>query len=409
MNLKQRLIQTWKTFGAANTHGKHLTPQAKLTLNGQVFGTQTMSRLISLNLIDKRGFEADELTIELNDYDGALAIPEAGSKITLELGYAETGLIDKGEYTLTECTCQGSPDTLSLTARAADIADTLMEQKEKSWHKTTLYAIAQTIALENKYQPAIAAQYKNIKIEHIDQTQESDASFLTRLAEQHDAIATIKQGKLIFAPMGESLTTSGIKIPTLRITRQLGDQHRFGYNAANAYTAVRAYYTDKKTGKRMEVVIDKTNLKPEKRTTSKTHVYKRPRKDKKTGKVVRSKTTHKTTMEHRKINTDGLKIKTLRHLYASEATAWHGAAAAFKKLARGVAEFSLTLATGRPDLFPEIPVDVVGFKPEIDNQQWLIVELSHQLSQSGLSSSVKFEARIEAEDEQAGGKAAAKK
>lgn len=74
-----------------------------------------------------------------------------------------------------------------------------------------------------------------------------------------------------------------------------------------------------------------------------------------------------------------------------------------------MAEFSLTLATGRPDLFPEIPVSVAGFKPEIDNQQWLIVELSHQLSQSGLSSSVKFEARIEAEDEQAGGKAAAKK
>lgn len=99
-------------------NGNHLTPIAQLTINGEPFGTQTTQRIISIELTDKRGFEADELTIELNDYDGAIAIPNIGDKITLAIGYQQTGVVYKGEYLFTEFTHQGSPDTLSITARA---------------------------------------------------------------------------------------------------------------------------------------------------------------------------------------------------------------------------------------------------------------------------------------------------
>lgn len=68
-----------------------------------------LSRIVSIDLTDKRGFEADELTIELDDYDGAVAIPNTGSKITLHLGYQETGIVDKGEYLFSEFTHTGAP------------------------------------------------------------------------------------------------------------------------------------------------------------------------------------------------------------------------------------------------------------------------------------------------------------
>lgn len=51
--------------------GSHLTPQALLKINGREFGTETQSRILGISLTDKRGFEADELTIELSDHDGA--------------------------------------------------------------------------------------------------------------------------------------------------------------------------------------------------------------------------------------------------------------------------------------------------------------------------------------------------
>lgn len=99
-----------KVFAAlTDSGGRHLTPVARLTINGQPFGSAALSRIVSIDLTDKRGFEADELTIELDDYDGAVAIPNTGSKITLHLGYQETGIVDKGEYLFSEFTHTGAP------------------------------------------------------------------------------------------------------------------------------------------------------------------------------------------------------------------------------------------------------------------------------------------------------------
>lgn len=364
-------------------NARHLTPQAELTIDGRRFGTQAMSRIISISLTDKRGFEADELTIELDDHDGTIAIPKTGSKITLKLGYQETGLVEKGEYLVSEFTAAGSPDRLSITARAADLAETLAEQVEKSWHKQTLYQIIETIAKKHKYEYIISKDYQNQKIEHIDQTNESDASFMSRLAEQYDAIATIKNGKLLFIPAGESQTASGQPIQPTTITRASGDSHSFTYSSSNSYQAVRAYYTDKKTGQKKEVIVNKDNAYPNKKTTQQTKTVK--------GKTFKAK---KKENDNQKVNTEGQKIKTLRHLYATESGAWSGARGAFKKIQRGVAEFSITLAVGRPDLYPETPAVVKGFKPEIDAEAWLITEVSHKIDSGGYTASIQFEARI---------------
>lgn len=364
-------------------NARHLTPSAELTIDGRRFGTQAMSRIISISLTDKRGFEADELTIELDDHEGTLTIPKTGNKITLKLGYKETGLVEKGEYLVSEFTASGSPDRLSITARAADLAETLAEQVEKSWHKQTLYQIIETIAKKHKYEYIISKDYQNQKIEHIDQTNESDASFMSRLAEQYDAIATIKNGKLLFIPAGESQTASGQPILPTTITRASGDSHSFTYSSSNSYQAVRAYYTDKKTGQKKEVIVNKDNAYPNKKTTQQTKTVK--------GKTFKAK---KKENDNQKVNTEGQKIKTLRHLYATESGAWSGARGAFKKIQRGVAEFSITLAVGRPDLYPETPAVVKGFKPEIDAEAWLITEVSHKIDSGGYTASIQFEARI---------------
>lgn len=387
--IKQGAVKVFKTL--TDTRGRHLTPAAVLTINGQPFGTQAMSRIISIEMTDKRGFEADELTITLDDHDGSLAIPKIGDKITLEMGYKETGLVDKGEYLFTEFAASGAPDMLSITARAADLAETLAQQEEKSWHGQTLYQIVEAIAKKHGYPYRISDAYKLADIPHIDQTNESDAAFLTRLAEQYDAIATVKHGMLIFLPAGEAQTASGKPIPPLEIVRGMGDGHRFTYSATNAFEAVRAYYTDKATGQKKEVVVNAENLKAEKKPTAEAG-KKPPRKGKKAGKKATGRATDKEAAESRKIDTAGKKIKTLRHLYDSEKRAWNGARAAFRRLQRGAAQFSIRLAAGRPDMSPETPVSVKGFKPEIDGEKWLITEVSHRLDGGGYVCSLNLEA-----------------
>lgn len=55
--------QAVKIFNAiTDTGGNHLTPVAKLSINGKPFNTDALSRIISISLTDKSGFEADELT-----------------------------------------------------------------------------------------------------------------------------------------------------------------------------------------------------------------------------------------------------------------------------------------------------------------------------------------------------------
>ena len=383
--------QAVKIFNAiTDTGGNHLTPVAKLSINGKPFNTDALSRIISISLTDKSGFEADELTVSLSDHDGALALPPKSAEITIALGYIETGIVDKGSYKITEVSWSGAPDTLHITAQSADTSDRFSEAKEKSWHKTSLKEIIESIAAANGYTPIIGKAYQEEKIDHIDQSNESDAAFLSRLAERYDAIATVKHGRLLFVSSGEATTASGQPLPTIRITRNSGDQYTFRYSNTESYNAVRAYYIDKQTGKKHEVVITEDNYDPVKKTVTTTKQYKTKRKDGKT-----HKTTTKEVTEIKQADTTGKKIKTLRHTYQSPKTAATGARAAYKKLKRGAMEFDISLAIGRPDVAPESPVTLQGFKPEIDAEKWVGKETVHTLDSNGLTTAVKLQSLID--------------
>lgn len=383
--------QAVKIFNAiTDTGGNHLTPVAKLSINGKPFNTDALSRIISISLTDKSGFEADELTVSLSDHDGALALPPKSAEITIALGYLETGIVDKGSYKITEVSWSGAPDTLHIIAQSADTSDRFSEAKEKSWHKTSLKEIIESIAAANGYTPIIGKAYQDEKIDHIDQSNESDAAFLSRLAERYDAIATVKHGRLLFVSSGEATTASGQPLPTIRITRNSGDQYTWRYSNTESYNAVRAYYIDKQTGKKHEVVITEDNYDPVKKTVTTTKKYKTKRKDGKT-----HKTTTKEVTEIKQADTTGKKIKTLRHTYQSPKTAATGARAAYKKLKRGAMEFDISLAVGRPDVAPESPVTLQGFKPEIDAEKWVGKETVHTLDGNGLTTAVKLQSLID--------------
>ena len=386
--IKDQAVKIFNTI--TDTGGNHLTPVAKLSINGKPFNTDALSRIISISLTDKSGFEADELTVSLSDHDGKLALPPKSAEITIALGYIETGIVDKGSYKITEVSWSGAPDTLHITAQSADTSDRFSEAKEKSWHKTSLKEIIESIAAANGYTPIIGKAYQDEKIDHIDQSNESDAAFLSRLAERYDAIATVKHGRLLFVSSGEATTAGRQPLPTIRITRNSGDQYAFRYSNTESYNAVRAYYIDKQTGKKHEVVITEDNYDPVKKTVTTTKKYKTKRKDGKT-----HKTTTKEVTEIKQVDTAGKKIKTLRHTYQSPKTAATGARAAYKKLKRGAMEFDISLAIGRPDVAPESPVTLQGFKPEIDAEKWVGKETVHTLDGNGLTTAVKLQSLID--------------
>ncbi|MBN3005597.1 phage late control D family protein [Chromobacterium alkanivorans] len=356
-------------------------PAYQISVNGKNITSRLQGRLICLTLTDNKGFEADQLDLELDDADGKLEIPPRGAKLQLAIGWKGKPLVDKGTYIVDEIEHRGAPDRLTLRARATDLRAGLTTKKERSWHKTTIGKVVEAIAKANGLKPAIPAWLAKKPVDHIDQTNESDANLLTRLAHQYDAVATVKNGRLIFCKAGEAESVTGKPFPTALVKRSSGDQHHFSAADRDAYTAVKACWHNLDRGTQGEVIVD-ANTKFERRS----RVGKRGRP---------TKRKHLTAVQQKAIEPSAANIKVLRHIYASEATALQGAKAAWEKLQRGVAEFSIVLATGRPELFPELPAKVQGFKPIIDACGWIISKVTHTLNDSGYTTALEFEMKLE--------------
>lgn len=380
----------------------HRTPAFKVVIttkdNKQQDITQVVSsRLINLSLTDNRGLEADTLDLELSDHDGKLALPPRNATISLALGWKGAPLIDKGQYSVDEVQFSGgasSADKLTIRARAADLKGTFTEQKERSFHKKKLGEIVNEIAQGNKLKSQVAKELANRLIDHIDQTNESDINLLTRLAEEHGAMCTVKNGTLLFMPLGQGKTASGKPIPLRKITRKSGDSYAFSIAESENYKAVRVYWHDTATGKRGEIIIDKNTKIVKKQRMTKGRTLKDG-----TVKGRRLTKIKYNTIEQKKpVESDNDKIKSLRVTYPSEARAITVAKSAFDKLKRGVATFSLNLAFGEPDLIPETPIALSGFKGEIDATNWLITRVTHNLSDAGFTSQIECELKVEDEE-----------
>lgn len=356
-----------------NFGGSYKKPVYKLEVNGKDITTTVQGRLISLTLTDNPGFDADQLDIVLDDSDGKLDLPPKGATISVAFGWADSGLVDKGTYTADEISHSGTPDTLTIRARSADLRAGLSTQKERSWHATTLGVIVDTIAAQNGLVPVVSQALRNIAIKHIDQTNESAASFLTRLAGMYDAIATVKNGKLMFIHAGGAVSASGKPLQAITITRQSGDQHHFSVADRESYTHVKACWNDDGKAKKGEVLWGE-----QEEATALAKAVRNPKK---------------STKPKVAIEAGGGNVKVLRHVYANAASAKSAARAVWRSIQRGMAEFTITLAYGRPELMPELPATVQGWKKNIDSTEWILGPVTHNINDSGYTTQIALEIR----------------
>lgn len=86
-------------------------------------------------------------------------------------------------------------------------------------------------------------------------------------------------------------------------------------------------------------------------------------------------------------------VKVLPEDYPTEAEARAAAQAEYARTQRSQATMSYTLALGRPELFPEMPVTVAGFKPEIDETAWLVKKATHTIGEGGFTTTLELEMR----------------
>ncbi|EOC0418861.1 phage late control D family protein [Cronobacter malonaticus] len=356
------------------------TPAFMLKIGNEDITSNLASRLISLTLTDKRAFEADELSIELDDADGQVSLPARGTVIRIFLGWKGQPLVDKGSFIVSEVGHHGTPDVVSVRAQSADFRSSLNVRREESWHDTSLSEIVNAIASRNKLTASVATTLAEIKIPHIDQSQESDAAFLTRLADRNGASFTIKAGKILFIKAGRGTTASGQHIPLVTITRSEGDRHQFGIADRNVYTGVTAKWLQTKNPKNQQPL----------------HVQRKPKASSANIPSAGKSTSIDTKPKANEVYTlgDPKNVFVLTTIYADKAQAMRAAQVKWEQLQRWAAQFSLNLAVGRPELCPETPVKVIGFKRAIDELSWIINTVTHSLSAGGYMTSIVLEENV---------------
>ena len=329
------------------------TPAFRIVADGADVTKAIADRLVSLRINDQAGQQSDSLEISLDDRDSRMPVPRSGAWLRVWLGYSDGGRLPvyMGAFAVDEIDLSMGPRSMTIKATAAQTAPELVkQQRTQSWHDKTLGDVVQEIASRNGLDPVIKGELASIQLKHEDQTNESDQSFLTRLADKYKATIKPADGKLVVTPRSQGAGT---------FTIQLSDVTDWRATLKNrgAYGQVKVKWLDRTTNK--EKIA--------------THGEKGP-----------------------------LPAYEEKQLYRDEQEATKAAESRLQSLKSGEVRISLKMP-GRPDLNADGAITLKGFRSEVDGT-WVIKSISHELNGSGYSTAVECGTKGEDDSGWASGK-----
>lgn len=220
-------------------------------------------RLLEWEHIDKSGFASDQLKLIL-DIEGLEGLPNLGGNIGLRVGYLESGLVDKGRFRITQRTPSLFPMRLALVATAAPFDKPEFKQRRTASHgPISLGALFRQLTTRYGFSPRVAPDLEGEQIVHIDQTNESDMAFLTRLAKRFDAVAKPVNELYVLGRKGTIKSLSGKILPDVQLSiardNRPGDRAfisaSFTETSRATYLGARASWWDAAAGKKRVVEV----------------------------------------------------------------------------------------------------------------------------------------------------------
>jgi len=319
-----------------------MTPDFRVSADSKDITDAIRARLLSLSVSDSAGWDSDTLEITLDDRDGSIAIPRTGAELDVSIGYKETGLARMGLYIVDETAIGAPPATMTIRAKAADMRKSMKSKRTRAWDDTTIGDIVSAIAGEHGYEPRIEDALGGEAVEHIDQVDESDMHFLTRLAEDRGAVAKPAGRAFVFAPRGEAKSVSGEELTAAALTAGQLTRYEVTQAERGKYQAVVARWYD----------------------------------------------TFKASEETVKAG-DGEPVYTISRKYASGDAAKKAAEAQLAAFDRGLSKLTLA-CPGSAALMAEATLTVTGARAGV-NGEWLITSVTHRLDNSGYQCDVEAE------------------
>lgn len=224
------------------------TPAFRIVADGKDITALIADRLVSIRVVDDQGQQSDSLELAIDDRDHLMPVPRSGAIIRVWMGYSSGGPapVYMGAFAVDEVgMSMGGPRAMTIKATAATLAPKLVkEKKTRSWDGKTLGEIASQIAKEHGLKIQIKATAAQQQVKHEDQTNESDQSFLTRLADRYKAVIKPVGGSqdftLIMLDRGAGQAGEMVTVDV----KQVSDW-RCTIKNRGAYSSVKAKYVDR--------------------------------------------------------------------------------------------------------------------------------------------------------------------
>lgn len=304
------------------------------------------NRLTAVTVTDEPGLKSDTVTIELDDSDNHFAIPPRKQELKVWLGYKDSGLEFVGVYSVTKVGWKSKPTTLTITATAARLTESIRAPRTRAWSDVTFATMMAKIAAEHGYEARVAPSLENVRFTHLSQTQESDQNLLTRLARDHNAVFKPAGGYLLLMPRGEEKTVKGKLLPPITIRpTDISGSLEFDTHDQGKYGSVKARVRD----------------------------------------VQGNKTDYVTVGV-------GEPVLELKQPYPNKERAEAAALAALDQKNRGRATFKCKLLRANPTLGAERPVILQGFKSGVDGRYIVQSATTNWHKQGGFVTNISGEA-----------------
>lgn len=321
-----------------------MNPAYKITADKKDVTALIAQRLVSINITDETGLVSDTCEILLDNRDEKLEIPARGAVLEVSLGYDDKPLTKMGSYIVDDIEVSSPPLQMRVVGKASNTLDKNLTKKikapkSKSWHGYSLVGIITAIANNNGFKAAIDEYFTQIYISHLDQTDESDISFLNGLAQSYGAFVKLSLGKLLFFRRGTSISSSGKELPTIKLTAKEISDWKLRVSDMQKFGKVIAKWHNFATGKEEDVFA----------------------------------------------GTDD-PAYTMRYKFVSSSRALEAAKAKLAEFKRGAENLTFSIA-GNPSLSAENKVTFTDIK-YLKGKNWIISSVTHSLTDQGFTTNV---------------------
>ncbi|HBC3457079.1 TPA: phage late control D family protein [Vibrio parahaemolyticus] len=223
------------------------------------------ANLMSFERIDASGIKSDSLRLTVSVANDS-GTPKEGAELTWFEGY-DGNVINKGTFKITRVVPQLFPPQITIVATAApfviDDKTEFKARRSRSWDGITFGDLFREVVLTHGFSPRVDPELESKSFEHVEQTDETDSAFLTRIARKHDAVAKPVDSLYVLARRGKVKTITGQDLPEVTVYRPYNNEPTNpGFSNAlvdkpskHRFNGVRAKWLNQDTGEEQEVKL----------------------------------------------------------------------------------------------------------------------------------------------------------